>query len=137
MRITKNIRNLTLILIAAAIAGCQGAAQQEPTAEPVKVAPVAKEAVTTDKNYQVERGDNLWAISGKAEIYANPYQWPLIYKKNTGKIRDADLIYPGQVLAIDANPAASEVGAAVQHAKTRGRWSIGVVEESDKAYLRR
>lgn len=136
MRITKNIRNFSLVLIAAAIAGCQGAAQQEPAAEPVTVAPVAK-AVTSDKNYQVTRGDNLWAISGKAEIYANPYQWPLIYKKNTDKIKDADLIYPGQVLAVDGNPAAAEVGAAVQHAKTRGRWSIGVVEESDKAYLRR
>jgi hypothetical protein len=27
------------------------------------------------------------------------------------------------------------VDAAVRHAKTRGAWSLGVTEESDKAYL--
>jgi len=126
------IRNLTLILITAGIVGC---AQQEETPEPVKAAESVSQA-QTDSNYQVERGDSLWGISGKAEIYANPYQWPLIYKNNSGKIEDADLIYPGQVFAIDNNPSSSEVSAAVQHARTRGRWSIGVVEQSDKAYLR-
>jgi len=129
------IRNLTLILITAGIVGCTGAAEQEETPESVKAAESVSQA-QTDSNYQVERGDSLWGISGKAEIYANPYQWPLIYKNNSGKIEDADLIYPGQVFAIDNNPSSSEVSAAVQHAKTRGRWSIGVVEQSDKAYLR-
>jgi len=129
------IRNLTLILITAGIVGCTGAAEQEETPEPVKAAESVSQA-QTDSNYQVERGDSLWGISGKAEIYANPYQWPLIYKNNSGKIEDADLIYPGQVFAIDNNPSSSEVSAAVQHARTRGRWSIGVVEQSDKAYLR-
>jgi len=86
--------------------------------------------------YRVESGDNLWNISGMDNIYGNPYQWPLIYKANTDQIKDADLIYPGQVLAI---PSAStdEVDAAVQHAKTRGAWSVGVVEESDRDYLAR
>ena len=81
------------------------------------------------------RGDSLWGISGKAEIYGNPYQWPLIYKANTDKIKDADLIYPGQDLAIEKNPSAGDVDAAINHAKTRGAWSLGPVEASDKAYL--
>jgi len=85
--------------------------------------------------YAVARGDNLWNISAKADVYNNPYQWPLIYKANSGKIKDADLIYPGQVFAINASPSASETSAAVTHAKTRGAWSIGVTEDSDKAYL--
>lgn len=87
--------------------------------------------------YTVMRGDNLWNISGKSEIYGDPFQWPLIYKANSDKIRDADLIYPGQEFDIDLAPSASEVDAAVQHAKTRGAWSLGVVEESDRAYLAR
>jgi len=29
-------------------------------------------------SYSVVRGDNLWSISGKDEVYADPYQWPLI-----------------------------------------------------------
>jgi nucleoid-associated protein YgaU len=89
----------------------------------------------TSGSYEVVKGDNLWDISAKPSIYGNPYEWPLIYKANSDKIKDADLIYPGQVLGIDTNPSASEVDAAIRHAKTRGSWSLGVVEESDKAYL--
>lgn len=86
-------------------------------------------------SYSVVRGDSLWGIAGKDTIYGNPYQWPLIYKANSDKIRDADLIYPGQEFDINSNPADSEVSAAINHAKTRGAWSIGAVEASDKAYL--
>lgn len=83
--------------------------------------------------HEVVKGDNLWNISGTA--YGNPYQWPLIYKTNQDKIKDADLIYPGQVFDIDQNASAADIDAAVHHAKTRGAWSIGTVEASDKAYL--
>lgn len=86
-------------------------------------------------SYSVVRGDNLWNISGKDEVYADPYQWPLIYKTNRDKIKDADLITPGQVLDIDQNASASEIDAAVNHAKTRGAWSLGDTEQSDRDYL--
>ena len=86
-------------------------------------------------SYSVVRGDNLWNISGKDEVYADPYQWPLIYKTNRDKIKDADLIHPGQVLDIDQNASASEIDAAVNHAKTRGAWSVGDTEQSDRDYL--
>lgn len=86
-------------------------------------------------SYTVSRGDSLWGISGKGDVYGNPYQWPLIYKANRDKIKDADLIYPGQVFAIDRAASEADIAAAVKHAKTRGAWSVGVVEESDKAYL--
>lgn len=86
-------------------------------------------------SYSVVRGDNLWSISGKDEVYADPYQWPLIYKTNRDKIKDADLIYPGQVFDIDQNASASEIDAAVNHAKTRGAWSVGDTEQSDRDYL--
>jgi nucleoid-associated protein YgaU len=86
-------------------------------------------------SYSVVRGDNLWNISGKEEVYSDPYQWPLIYKTNRDKIKDADLIYAGQVFDIDQNASASEIDAAVNHAKTRGAWSIGDTEQSDLDYL--
>ena len=85
--------------------------------------------------YTVIQGDSLWGISGRSDVYNNPYQWPLIYKTNRDKIQDADLIYPGQEFSVDQNPSAADVNAAVNHARTRGAWSIGVVEESDRAYL--
>jgi len=97
----------------------------------------AVSTVDTAGNYEVMPGDSLWAISGKPDVYADPYQWPLIYKANSDQIKDADLIYPGQVFTIDTAPSSADVDAAIQHARTRGRWSLGVVEESDRAYLGR
>jgi nucleoid-associated protein YgaU len=85
--------------------------------------------------YTVMSGDSLWKISGKSDVYGDPYQWPLIYKANASQIRDADLIYPGQEFEIVRNPSEADVAAAVNHAKSRGAWSIGVVEDSDTAYL--
>ncbi|MCP4075154.1 MAG: LysM peptidoglycan-binding domain-containing protein [Gammaproteobacteria bacterium] len=84
--------------------------------------------------YTVVAGDNLWDISAKESVYGNPYEWPLIYKANSDQIKDADLIYSGQVFSI---PSADsyEISAAVQHAKTRGAWSIGETEASDMDYL--
>ncbi len=95
----------------------------------------ARAAAGRVSSYSVTRGDNLWNISGKDEVYADPYQWPLIYKTNRDRIKDADLIYPGQVLDIDQNASASEIDAAVNHAKTRGAWSLGDAEQSDRDYL--
>lgn len=86
-------------------------------------------------SYTVERGDSLWRISGKDSVYGNPYQWPLIYKANRDQIRDADLIFPGQNLSIERGMSAADIDAAVMHAKTRGAWSVGPVEASDRAYL--
>ena len=85
-------------------------------------------------NYIVSDGDNLWNIAGQGSVYGNPYQWPLIYKNNSAKIKDADLIYAGQTFDI---PKASdaEIAAAVEHAKTRGAWVIGESEASDINYL--
>jgi nucleoid-associated protein YgaU len=97
-----------------------------------EAAPVAPMASDT---YSVVSGDTLWGISSKSAIYGNPYQWPLIYKANRNQIKDADLIFPGQNLAIKRGASAAEVDAAVNHARTRGAWSIGVVEASDEAYL--
>jgi hypothetical protein len=94
-------------------------------------------APSTMDSYTVSRGDSLWGISGRGDIYGNPYQWPLIYKANRSKIKDADLIYPGQQLDIERGASQADVDAAINHARTRGAWSLGVVEDSDMAYLAR
>lgn len=111
----------------------------EPQAAPAPApAPAPAEPVSTlPTSYSVVRGDNLWNIAAQSRIYGNPYQWPLIYKANSDKIKDADLIYPGQNFTIDRNASQAAMDAAVRHAKTRGAWSLGTVESSDKAYLAR
>lgn len=108
-----------------------------PAPEPVAAepAPVAQPSAPADDSYTVVRGDHLWGISGRLNIYGDPYQWPLIYRANRDRIEDADLIHPGQVLTIRRGASSADVQAAVRHARTRGAWKIGVVEESDRAYL--
>ncbi len=107
--------------------------EPQPAMEQKQEVMVVEEGVTS---YTVVRGDNLWDIASYRVIYGNPYQWPLIYKANADQIKDADLIYPGQVFSIPRDMSASQIEAAIQHARTRETWSIGVVEESDQAYLR-
>ena len=97
--------------------------------------PLMTEIRAASMQYEVERGDSLWSISGKADTYNNPYQWPLIYKANRDQIKDADLIHPGQSLAVDRNPSGADTQMAIDHARNRGAWSIGVVEDSDRNYL--
>ncbi len=97
--------------------------------------PLMTELRTANVQYEVVPGDSLWSISGKSDVYDNPYQWPLIYKANRDKIKDADLIYPGQSFDVNRNPTASETEMAIDHARKRGAWSIGVVEEADRTYL--
>lgn len=66
--------------------------------------------VKEDK-YTVVKGDCLWKIAGKAEIYNNPKYWPKIWEANEDgvisapahtpkKVTNPNLIYPGQVLRI-------------------------------------
>jgi len=92
---------------------------------------------TSSSVYTVDKGDSLWSIAGNSSVYGDPYQWPLIYKANRGQIKDADLIYPGQALDIDRGASSADIDAAINHAKTRGAWAVGVAEDSDAAYLAR
>jgi len=66
-------------------------------------------------SYVVQRGDKLWKISGKSDIYDDPFKWTDIYKANKETIsswqrkynavlkegqEEADLIYPDQEFTI-------------------------------------
>jgi nucleoid-associated protein YgaU len=51
-------------------------------------------------SYSVVRGDYLWRISRKPDVYNDPFQWIRIYTKNRDVIKDPDLIYPGQEFKI-------------------------------------
>ncbi len=103
-----------------------------------KMEPV-EEVVMTEESpylggYLVVSGDNLWDIAGQDTIYGNPFMWPLIYKTNSAQIKDADLIFPGQYFYIP-KAKGPERAAAIEHAKSRGAWTIGQTEASDLDYL--
>lgn len=147
MRIAVSKISIAMLVAAGLVAGCATQTEPEQTPPPAETKapeqPVAesKPVVTAPPaqfgNYVVKRGDNLWNIAGSPSVYGNAYYWPVIYRTNQAKIRDADLIFPGQQFSIDQNPSSSDVDAAVRHAKTRGAWTLGKVEASDTAYLAR
>jgi len=58
--------------------------------------------------YTVARGDYLWKIAKKPDIYNDPYQWIRIFCVNRDQIKNADLIYPEQVLTIQRTLARDE-----------------------------
>jgi len=122
-----------------ALGACATAKKEEPAPAPAPVAaapePAPQPKAVSNDTYEVQRGDHLWGIASQPRIYGNPYAWPLIYKSNSAKIKDADLIYPGQNFDINRGASAADIDAAVRHAKTRGTWKLGVTEASDTAYL--
>lgn len=50
--------------------------------------------------YEVQRGDSLWRIAGRDEIFKNSYKWIELYHANKGKISDPDVLYPGMIIKI-------------------------------------
>lgn len=55
-------------------------------------------APTSSQNYTVKSGDNLWNIA--KYYYGDGRKYTVIFNANTDKIKNANLIYPGQVLTI-------------------------------------
>jgi nucleoid-associated protein YgaU len=47
-----------------------------------------------------DRRDCLWRIAEYADIYADPYKWPNIWRRNRKLIQNPDLIFPGWQLVI-------------------------------------
>ena len=89
------------------------------------------------KLWVVDEGEHLWGISAHHMVYGDPYQWPILFKRNRHQIEDADLIYPGQVLHIERDLSNAEIDRAIEHAKTRGAWILGITELTDLEYLSR
>ena len=116
-----------------ATATATAAVTPAPATTTAAVTPAPKGIV----GYVVQKGDHLWGISAKPAVYGDPYQWPLLYKRNRDEIYDPDLIYPGQVLHIQRDLSQTQINIAVNHAKTRGAWVLGEIEATDIQYLRK
>jgi len=59
-----------------------------------------KPSPKTTQTYLVKKGDCLWKIAGKKEVYGNSYKWLLLYHANRDQIYDPNLIFPDMVLIV-------------------------------------
>ena len=53
------------------------------------------------RSYTVQSGDNLSKIA--KHVYGDPNKWHKIFEANRDKIKNPDLIHPGQVLTLPPN----------------------------------
>ena len=60
----------------------------------------AKKDVAFRTQYIVKKGDCLWWTAQYKDVYNDSLMWSIIYEANKDKIKDPDLIYPGQKLNI-------------------------------------
>jgi LysM repeat protein len=87
-------------------AGVQGTADQKVSPESAvatgesKAGAKGKAEAGKLETYVVKKGDSLWAIAKKKNVYNDPFLWPVIYDANKAKIKKVNLIYPGQKLKI-------------------------------------
>ena len=58
--------------------------------------------------YTVSDGELLWEIAKRADVYGDPFLWPLLYQANRDQIKDPRKIYAGQTLTIPRNAREEE-----------------------------
>ena len=82
-------KRLALVGVASAILA-SGAVR---AGDPITLAPGAP------SSYTVQKGDTLWAISGR--FLKDPWRWPDIWRMNRNEIRNPHRIYPGDIIVLD------------------------------------
>lgn len=71
--------------------------EEKPVNKPQVKSPTAA-APAAARSYTVKSGDSLSKIA--KQFYGNASEWNKIYKANTDKIKDPDVIHPGQQIII-------------------------------------
>jgi hypothetical protein len=67
--------------------------------------------------YTVAKGDCLWKIAARTDVYGDPWLWPLLEGANPVLIRDPDRIEPGWRLKVPLNPTDAQVALARKRAQ--------------------
>lgn len=86
-------------------------APTSPTATPTKktaVTTLEERSVKPRLSYTVSEGELLWSIAKRADVYGDPFLWPLLYQANRDQIKDPRKIYAGQTLTIPRNVSDEE-----------------------------
>ena len=98
------------------------------TAQGTGLAPTTTQDLQGDAptEYTVVKGDTLWGIAGK--FLKEPWKWPQIWQMNREQIKNPHLIYPGDIVRLNAELLAGGVAQLELLAQGMG----GVVKLSPK-----
>jgi len=72
--------------------------EELPPVEPLTPRVAVPKAPSAPSVYTVQKGDTLEKIAKK--VYGDAKRWPKIYQANRHLLKDANRVYPGQVLTI-------------------------------------
>lgn len=63
--------------------------------------------------YEVRPGDTLRRIAARADVYANPRLWPLLWQANRDRLDTPDRLMAGGVLRVPGHPTVGEIVEAL------------------------
>jgi LysM repeat protein len=116
-----------LLGLGAVAGGCAGGNKVASTEVPNQ--PMSNETAQTEKagyhqtkQYVVKPNDCLWKIAGKPNVYADPFEWPLLFKANRDLIQDPDLIYAKQKLKVEGGLTTAEITRAIKLADSTPKY---------------
>ncbi len=72
------------------------------------------------QGYTVSKGETLWQIAAKPEVYGNGYLWPLIWDANRTALSDPSRLPENLELKIRPYPTLAETAAALDYSHKHG-----------------